>query len=345
LHAITLGGGGEEDRFTYVLASLLHDERVARAFTSSVLDIQLAASPRVVADIQQVVSDGRVDLRLSGTGFYAVIEVKVAAWLHGDQMPAYARHVAARDGGRLFLLTPSTTLLGMQADAQAQIAAVAPDPAASVVVAGISWQRVADFLKRLSDDDSELPGDVRVYLNDFADVVYADIEGDRRPFTTEEARTIQTASIADYTERLEIVLIDALRLLRLAFPGSSNKMGVGVGYLGAGIKLGGYSAWFGMAGAAWREQGRTPYWIQTLPTAITHHWDALADERGLPLSIARRGRAETLIPALLRNTDRSLDSVTATVVEHATAILTALPDAYRAAGMTSDPGLVPVDEP
>jgi hypothetical protein len=345
LHAITLGGGGEEDRFTYVLASLLQHERVARAFTSNVLGIQVAPSSPVVADIQQVVGDGRVDLRLSGTGFYAIIEVKLTAWLHGDQIPVYARHLAPRDGGRLFLLAPSATLLGMQADAQAQVAALAPAPEASVVVAGLTWQSVADFLRHLPEHDPELPSDLRVYLRDFASVVYADIEGDRRPFTDEEAKTIQTAYIADYTERLEIVLVDVLKQLRLAFPGSSNKIGAALGFLGGTIKVGGYWAWFGMPAAAWREQGRTPYWIQTLPSAITQHWEALAHERGLPLSIARRGRAETLIPVLLRDRDRSLDSVTATVVERATAILTALPDAYRAAGMTqsSDPVLAPAE--
>jgi hypothetical protein len=234
----------------------------------------------------------------------------------------------------------------MQADAQAQVVALHPAPAASLVVTGISWQRVADFLKALPEDDQELPPDVRVYLRDFAYVVYADIEGDRRPFTDEETRTIQTTSIADYTERLEIVLVDALQQLRLAFPGSSNRIGAAPGYMGGGIKLGGYSAWFGLVGAAWREQGRTPYWIQT-PSAITQHWNALADERGLSRSTARRGRTETLIPVLLRDTDRALDSVTATVVERATAILTALPDAYRAAGImqSSDPGLAPADEP
>jgi hypothetical protein len=347
LHAITVGGGGEEDRFTYLLASLLQHDRVARAFTARVLGIQPAPSVPVVVDVQQGILDGRVDLQLSGTGFYAIIEVKLTAWLHGDQIPVYARHLAPRDGGRLFLLAPSTTLLGMLADAQAQVAALAPAPEASVVVAGLTWQRVADFLRSLPADDPDLPQDLRVYLRDFAAMVYADVEGDRRPFTDEEARTIQTASIADYTERLEIVLADAFRQLRVAFPGATQKaLDGGQGFLGAKLKVGQYLPWFGMVGAASREHGQTPYWIQVVPP-ITKHWDALADERDLPHGVSRRRRAETLIPVLLRDTDRSLDAVTATVVERATAILTAIPDACRAAGMTgsSDLDLAPGDEP
>ena len=88
LRAITMGGGGEEDRYTYVLASLLQDEMVARAFASSLL--ALTPSAGMVVDVQQGVEAGRVDLRFSAGNVHAIVEVKVAADLHGQQIGAYA---------------------------------------------------------------------------------------------------------------------------------------------------------------------------------------------------------------------------------------------------------------
>ena len=328
LQAITMGGGGEEDRFTYVLASLLQHERVARAFASGVLGLGVGPSALLVADVQHVVDSGRADLRIMGDGVYTIIEVKIDAWLHGDQIQAYARDVERHGGGRIFVLTPSTTLVGILAEARNQVESLGDEPADSVVVDGVSWQQVADFVKGFVEQDPELPDRWRVYLGDFADLVYAAIEGNRRPFDVDELAIIQSSAIADVTERLEMVLVGALSQLGHTFPLGGPLRG-GQGWVGRGLHVGEYTAWLGITGAAWREYGRTPFYVQTtgrLPT-----WDRVAEERHLPASLSRRGLSETLVPVSIAGSGRSLDEMTALVVRNATAILAALPDAYRAA--------------
>lgn len=328
LQAISMGGGGQEDRHTYVLASLLQHERVARGFATRVLGLEVNANAVLVADIQHIVESGRADLRLSGEGVYAIVEVKVDAWLHGEQMRAYAIDVARHAGGRLFVLTPSTTLLGIRAEARAQVAALSEDPAASVVVDGISWQQVADFLHGMVAQDPDLPDHLRVYLEDFASLVYTAIEGDRRPFDDAELEAIRSARIGDITERLEMVLFDALNELSHTFPFTKGHFIGGRGFLGRNLRIGEYQAWVGMVGAAWREQGRTPFYVQSL--GLLRTWDRIAEERRLPHAVARRGIVETLVPIEFDTGDGSLEALTANVVRAATPILHALPDAYRA---------------
>jgi hypothetical protein len=337
LRAITMGGGGEEDRYTYVLASLLQDEMVARAFASSLL--ALTPSAGMVVDVQQGVEAGRVDLRFSAGNVHAIVEVKVAADLHGQQIGAYARDVARHPGGRLYVLTPSTRLASIVALARSTVTTL-ESPASDVIVEGISWQAVADFMMRMEEAGADLSPAQRVYFKDFADLILAAIEGDRRPFVTDEIEMIKEGSIADYSERLEMVLVEVLTRVRAAFPGNSNRLPTGGrGFLGAGISLGEYSAWFGILGAAWRENGGTPFWIQTRPRLPG--WDGFAAARDLPKSTARRGIQETVIPVSLAQTDRLLDDVVTTVTANAMMILAALPDAYRAAGA---PALVIEDE-
>ena len=328
LQAISMGGGGEEDRFTYVLASLLQHERVARAFASRVLGLGVGASALLVADVQHVVESGRTDLRITGEGVYTIIEVKIDAWLHGDQIPAYARDAQRHAGGRIFVLAPSTTLGGILADARNQVEALGDASGASVVVDGVSWQQVADFMKGLVEQDRELPERWRVYLDDFADLVYAVIEGNRRPFDEDELATIQSSAIADVTERLEMVLIDALSELGRNFPLGAPLRG-GRGWLERVLHVGEYTAWLGMIGAAWRENGRTPFYVQC--TEPLRSWDGLAEEHHLPASVARRGKSETLIPVSIAGSGGSLRQMTELVVRNATAIFAVLPDAYRAA--------------
>jgi hypothetical protein len=73
------------------------------------------------------------------------------------------------------------------------------------------------------------------------------------------------------------------------------------------LRPGECQAWVGMAGAAWREQGRTPFYVQSL--GLLRTWDRIAEERRLPLSVARRGIVETLIPIELDVTDGSLEAM------------------------------------
>jgi hypothetical protein len=76
LEAITLGGGGTENRFTFVLHALLQDATVASEFVSM---LGLLPNAQIRATIERGIDGGRVDLQLEGGGLFAIIEVKVGA--------------------------------------------------------------------------------------------------------------------------------------------------------------------------------------------------------------------------------------------------------------------------
>lgn len=287
--------GQEEDRFTAYLAELLRDERFREDFLRRLCGVDVTAAEVPSVRTQVVVPDGRPDLVLSGPRHHLVFEAKVGSWLHGSQLSAYARMLAAwqrerPDGvGRLYLLTPAGVAEAQRGQGVRELAGAGVELEGGVTA--VSWQSVAALCKEAAPRAGARLG---VHLEAFAELVEERLGAVTEPFTAEEVALLDDPTVPLVLERLlhvvnltkEVLAADAD--LRLS---SSSGMG-SHGYI---VRHGELAWWFGLWYPRWAAGLGAPLGL-TLPGATAHVALQLPEGLRSPVQVRRREGLEQAVP-------------------------------------------------
>jgi hypothetical protein len=293
LQALTVGGGGQEDRFTHGLAALLRDRATAAAFLSRRCGVEVPEGTTIEVVTQLGVGRGRADLILRTAGAYVLLEMKAGADLHGAQMSAYARHVAAELGGRLFLVAPAGDLERLAEEAERELRSQAD--LVDMHLGRISWLEVEQFCK----DEAATAADprLRFYLADFAELIHSRLETVPEPFTPEQITLLRLQDLPGIAERIDWLIARIAGLVASSKRIKTNSS-AGQGFSGWWLQEGGHQIWLGTMTAAWRRWGLTPIWL-LYQGRVLHEWNPRARACGWPAKRTREGNIETLVPILV----------------------------------------------
>ncbi|WP_395843694.1 hypothetical protein [Archangium violaceum] len=301
---LSLLGGKEEDRFTEFLVHLLQAPEVLRAFMGEVCGIEVSDSELVSLKtrMQVTVPGGRPDIAIQGLARYCLFEAKVSSWLHDEQLPSYFQELQKwksdhpEGQAHLFLIAPSQSSRGLLQTALQQLN---QEAVTTVDIGVLDWEKIADVLARASEQVSAPR--LRVYLQDFKELVVCRMGEGGRPFTREEALLLGDPLVARAL----------LRARRLVGPIVANLEGLHGGELKyrrrAGPEWDGYELrmedrwwWLGFWPDAWATAGESALFLQ-LPGFREQDFGRLPSNLMQPLRYLAPNKVTWwLIPLLLR---------------------------------------------
>ncbi|MFP2906456.1 hypothetical protein ACLESD_15610 [Pyxidicoccus sp. 3LFB2] len=187
--------GKEEDRFTEFLVHLLQSPEVLRVFLRdvcglAVTDVDLES---LHVRTQVTVSGGRPDIAIQSPSLYYLFEAKVGAWLHEEQLGPYAAALEAWSSAhpegkaQLFVLAPGRNLPELQQTIRRQLIH-------TKLAHLLKWEDVADTFSKMAEQVHSPR--LRVYLQDFKELVTYRLGERTRPFTEEETRLLADPLVA-----------------------------------------------------------------------------------------------------------------------------------------------------
>ncbi|MBZ4419335.1 PD-(D/E)XK nuclease family protein [Myxococcus sp. RHSTA-1-4] len=294
--------GKEEDRFTEFLVHLLQAPEVLRAFLKDAcgLDVTDAMLNSLHVRTQVTVAGGRPDIAIQSPDLYFLFEAKVGSWLHEDQLAPYAAALqdwsAAHPDGkaRLFMLAPGRNLRELRQTVQRQLGNA---EAAHI----LKWEEVAETLRRVAEQVHSPR--LRVYLQDFKELVTYRLGENTRPFTEEETRLLADPLVASAL-RAARQLVGRIAAVLHEEHGGEIDVGrpvYGPGWDGYTLRSKGRWWWFGLWLDAWVTAGESCIVLQVpgfrpdkLPAEFTHplqYW-TLRGEKGWVVPMILRGRVD-----------------------------------------------------
>jgi hypothetical protein len=312
---ISILAANEEDRFTSYLAALLEDPIVLNQFLdlSPKTRIPEAEFASLRTQMQVQFEGGRPDLVISGDHTLFVYEAKVGSWIHGNQLAEYARHLRSwraanpKSNAALMLVSPSSQLSALVSEAKSV--------AGKIKVDGISWEQISDLASTVA---RKVPSDrMRIYLEDFAELIEYRLGEVGRPFTAEELSILGDRQLATALYRAFDLLPDVVSNLKGRF---GNRLKTvksnGAQFTGYDLHFGGQRYWFGIWVYTWAKVGGYPVCVQ-----IRHHVhnDVIWPDGFLPHTSKRW--AGTIVPLTL-TADQERDELVSSLASQVETILT-----------------------
>lgn len=265
--ALTIGSRQGENVATAALVHLLaRSPASAEAATAHFSDASGVRLPAGVSFTSQVGRAGAgvadaVAIDAAGTE-QMILEAKIGAGFHGEQLAAYVRRLVEAEPGLLMILTPErrSDTLWQYAVEQLSAAIVGPRQAmiSGVIVGVTGWESLLDAIGATFQADplgraefDQLRG-LFDYLS--AGVV---LPVDTDDVTSERGRII--SSINQIAERVvESIASTSDELVQA----SIRSKGGGFFGAGASLRLAGVLTWFGVWLPHWAQTADTPYWLQ-----------------------------------------------------------------------------------
>lgn len=294
----------EEDRLTEFLLHLLQSPEVRRAFVEGLADVRLSdatlASLQVRAQVP--VPGGRPDLTLTGGSTYILVEAKVGAWLHEDQLVPYAKalldwRLAHPDGTlALVLLAPARSGRGLSEAAHTMLESLGfPRDALHLV----TWEDVARLCRTLAPGAT--PPRLQVHLEDFAGLIEHRLDASPRALTQEEVGLLADPTVGTALVQVRYLADEAVKGLERALgPTLQVTAASGGSYLGYTLRWQGRWWWFGLWLNAWAKTGTSPLVLQ-LPGLHLEAFEALTGATASPRAQASPDGNGLVLPLPLRS--------------------------------------------
>lgn len=307
----------EEDRFTEYLSGLLTDSAVLSAFLQLIPGFKVVPEEfRLLSvDVQVAVEGGRPDLVISGPNTLVLCEAKVGSWIHGNQLVQYAKHLRAwkrhnAEGAvMLLLLAPASQLPTLLGQAKSDVG--------NTPLRGLAWEDLATFAREMALKTGQ--DRLRIYLEDFAELVHYRLGELGRPFTTEELQVLGDQQYAIALTRVYGLTSDIVSDLEESLGKDlKSKKSNGAGWSGFNLTYRGSPYWLGVWLHVWSSIGGLPLCLQ-----IKHHIPNDVNwPKHLPPPMTGRWKGSVLTLTLLPGIER--DEQASFVAQQVAAVLTLL---------------------
>ena len=262
--ATTIGTRRAEDIASGALAYLL--ERYPPARTAFLTHLQTLAGFELPADLRfrsQVAVDGlgRTDISgVRGGIEEVIIEAKIAAGLHGDQIATYLQRLRGCARPLLVVLAPSDRLRYVWHAVCSEAGALSAEVTAvagSVTLAQTTWEDVINALEGALIDDADGAAELRQIAG-----LYRHIETSAfLPFSDDDLSNASARTHGSIT-RLIVQVLGEFGAGRDPDVEFTSNMGAGTWGFGRGGSIGGLNVWCGFWPPRWTDVAPTPMWLQ-----------------------------------------------------------------------------------
>jgi hypothetical protein len=294
--------GKEEDRFTEFLVHLLQSPEVLRPFLKEVCELEVTNAELTSLRVrtQVTVVGGRPDIAIQSPDFYFLFEAKVGSWLHNEQLGPYATALQEwsaahpKSKTQLFLLAPGSNSRELKHAVQRQLGNA---EAAHI----LTWENVAETLSKVAEQVHSPR--LRVYLQDFKELVAYRLGESTRPFTEEEVKLLVDPLVASALRATRQLVGRVAAVLHEEHGGEIDvgRPVYGPGWDGYTLRSRGRWWWFGVWLDAWVTVGESAIVFQVpgfrpdkLPAGLSHPlpYRTLRGEKGWVVPLMLRDRVD-----------------------------------------------------